>query len=119
MPYITKQEVKLKRDKIKKLFPRKDGWKFSITRRDYYSINLIILEAPIKLLEENQSYKVVTPGYINDCEGIKKDTLETIYNILNEGNFDKSDIMTDYHHVGFYVTMKIGDWDKDFIHHNI
>jgi len=30
-------------------------------------------------------------------------------------NFDKSDIQSDYHHVGWYVTIRVGKWDKPFI----
>lgn len=34
---------------------------------------------------------------------------------MNTGNFDKSDWMTDYHHVGHYVEISIGRWSKPFV----
>ena len=34
--------------------------------------------------------------------------------IMNEGNFDKSDIQSDYFHVGWYVSINIGQWDKPY-----
>lgn len=41
--------------------------------------------------------------------------LTEIINVMNEGNFDKSDIMTDYFHVGWYIDVNIGSWDKPYI----
>lgn len=33
----------------------------------------------------------------------------------SEQNFDKSDMMSDYHHVGWYNTIRVGRWDKAFV----
>lgn len=32
-----------------------------------------------------------------------------------EANFDKSDIMTDYFHVGWYISINVGQWDKPYV----
>lgn len=34
--------------------------------------------------------------------------------IMNEGNFDKSDLMTDYFHVGWYTAINIGRYNKPY-----
>ncbi len=34
---------------------------------------------------------------------------------LNTGNYDRSDIMSDYHDVGHYVDLSVGTWDKPYI----
>jgi hypothetical protein len=42
--------------------------------------------------------------------------LEEIRNAMNVGNWDKSDIMTDYFNVGWYISIKIGKWNKPYIY---
>lgn len=41
--------------------------------------------------------------------------LSEINEVANSKNFDKSDIMTDYHHVGYYVDINVGKWNKPYI----
>jgi len=36
------------------------------------------------------------------------------FRILNEGNHDRSDIMSDYFDVGWYVDINIGKWNKPY-----
>lgn len=40
--------------------------------------------------------------------------LRELMAILQEGNWDKSDIMSDYFNVGWYVDINIGKWDKPY-----
>jgi len=35
--------------------------------------------------------------------------------VMNTGNWDKSDIQTDYFNVGWYVDVNIGKWNKPYI----
>jgi hypothetical protein len=39
-----------------------------------------------------------------------------IFDVLNRGNHDNSDIQTDYFDVGWYVDVNIGKWDKPYIY---
>ena len=41
--------------------------------------------------------------------------LERAVAILNTGNWDKSDIMTDYFNVGWYIAINVGRWDKPYL----
>ena len=34
--------------------------------------------------------------------------------LMNVGNFDKSDIQSDYFHCGWYVEVNIGKWDRPY-----
>jgi len=43
-----------------------------------------------------------------------KDVFDKIFEALNIDNFDESDIMTDYFHVGHYVNVNVGSFDKPF-----
>lgn len=40
--------------------------------------------------------------------------LRELMTILQEGNWDKSDIMSDYFNVGWYVDINIGKWNKPY-----
>ena len=46
MAYITAEQVKEKRNLIKKAFPAKEGWKFSVTREHHSSIIIAIMQYP-------------------------------------------------------------------------
>lgn len=34
---------------------------------------------------------------------------------MKEGNWDNSDIMTDYFDVGWYIDINLGEWDKPYV----
>lgn len=50
----------------------------------------------------------------NHFTGVALDALTEIFAVLNDGNWNKSDIMTDYHNVGWYVDVNIGQWNKPY-----
>ena len=52
--------------------------------------------------------------YKEHFTGEARQVLETIMPILNEGNHDRSDSRTDYFDVGWYVDVKIGQWNKPY-----
>ena len=41
--------------------------------------------------------------------------LSEVIPAMNVGNFDKSDIQTDYFHVGWYISVNLGKWDKPYV----
>lgn len=49
--------------------------------------------------------------YTGDCLTI----LTKIVKCLNIDNFDNSDSQSDYFHVGHYIGIKVGNWDKPVI----
>jgi ATP-dependent helicase/DNAse subunit B len=52
--------------------------------------------------------------YEKHFSGTALDALTELFEVLNTDNFDKSDIQTDYFHVGHYVDVNIGKWDKPY-----
>ena len=52
MAYITTEQVKEIRTELKALLPSKQGFKISVTRRDYSCLEVVILEAPIELRKD-------------------------------------------------------------------
>ena len=40
---------------------------------------------------------------------------EELFTAMNDGNHDRSDIMTDYFDVGWYVDVNVGQWNKPYL----
>ena len=53
--------------------------------------------------------------YEKHFSGEALEFLTEVVEALNLENFDKSDIMSDYFHVGHYVDVKVGRWNKPYI----
>ena len=110
---------------LKKVVP--SDWKYSLAVKHHSTIVMTIKSAPIDLLRcfaESDYYKHDEATYkdvnvyhyqrnITDPEIAK--IFNDIISALNTGNWDRSDLMTDYHDVGHYVDLQIGRWDKPFI----
>jgi hypothetical protein len=64
---------------------------------------------------EAKDYINVNEYYISDhFTGDALDILSTAKECLDLNNFDKSDVMTDYFHVGHYTEINIGRWNKPY-----
>lgn len=48
-------------------------------------------------------------------QGIVGQFINELIEAMMIGNFDKSDIMSDYHHVGWYINITIGDYSTPYI----
>lgn len=53
--------------------------------------------------------------YSRHFMGRTLDFLTEAFAALNDGNWDKSDMMTDYFNVGWYVKLQFGKWDKPYV----
>ena len=52
--------------------------------------------------------------YREHFDGAALDFLSEVIPVMNEGNHDRSDMMTDYFDVGWYVSVKVGRWNKPY-----
>lgn len=118
MAYIKTETVKGMRNELKVLFPAKQGYKISVTTRNYSTVICTIITAPIELRSDlTRSYNSVNEYYIEkNYEGNPAaiEVLTKINDILNQNNYDNSDSQSDYFDVGHYTSIRIGDWDKPF-----
>lgn len=110
---------------LKKVMPQ--GWKYSLSVRHHMAIVLKIKEAPIDLIgcfreteyfnPAAEKHTSVNPycyrGQIESKSVIK--VFDKIFAALNLDNFDQSDSQRDYFHVGHYVDLEIGTYEKPFI----
>lgn len=120
MAYIDSKQVKQMRDELKKMFATKLGWKLSIINEHNTNIHVYIMEAPIDLSvdcphNDPEHFSINT---YNTNKYIHKIIYDGIINIINKGNYDNSDILTDYFDVGWYINIYVGKWDKPFTYRN-
>ena len=115
MAYITTEEVKEIRNRIKAAYPAKDGWKFSIRQKDHTSLHVSIISAPVKFIEDG-TCEQVNHYHINSSRFSPehKALLDDINSIANETNWDKSEPVMDYFNCHFYFYLNIGDYDNPF-----
>lgn len=102
MAYITTEQVAEIRKEIKAAFPK--SFKFSITKEHYSVVKVSLMESPLNF--DKTQYYQHPKGH--------KTILRIIKEIVNKNNFDHSDSMTDYHHVGYYSYIYLGKWDKAY-----
>ena len=62
-----------------------------------------------------RKYLNVSHFHTESFSGNAKEFLDKAFSIMYEGHYDRSDIMTDYFDVSFYVDINIGRWDKPYI----
>jgi len=122
MTYISKEEKNAKAILLRAL-GKQYGVKLTVARRHHSTIELNIAAGKIDFFSEYQgekgfygeNYLSVNTFYIDEhFTGESKDFLIQAHNILNAGNHNNSDIMTDYFDVGFYVDINIGNFKKPY-----
>jgi len=132
MAYMSQERKSTKAPAIKALC-KKYGFKHSLSIHNHSTIVLTISQGKYNLIEmynemAEKKYAIEWPNY----HYTKSDYFEVqpycrkwfnkelteffdeVFKILNKGNHDNSDIMTDYFDVGWYVDVKIGKWDKPY-----
>lgn len=130
MAHISQEHKKEIHAEIKTIIP---DWKFSLSVGDgQRTLRLCILSAEIDL---PQVFYDATRGNLNyqfvdflsgqfDVKGFDFDLLEDkalgerfgrLLAALNDENFNDSDPYTDYYHVGWYVELRIGHFEKPFV----
>ena len=124
--YVTKEEVKKMRDTIKKEFPAKDGWKFSIRNENYSKVNVCILKAPINLNVENKNYFYVLEHNIEklykdqpEAQKFFKRIFEIIEGIKPCYNRNAGDPTADYPDYNYVYNVNVGKWDVPFLYNPV
>lgn len=102
----------------------------SLSIRNHSALVLTITGGPIDFIKNaqevykdryneelafNYDYADVNVHWAHEqYSGIAKEALEELIAALNVGNWDKSDIYTDYFDVGWYIGIQIGKYDKAY-----
>lgn len=131
MAYMNQQRKALIAADLKKVIPA--GWKYSLAVEHHSTIVLTISEAPVDILEDvfqmvrlehqdnpfsrefqRPTYWGVNSYYIDRQFLLYRDQFKAIVAAMNEGNHDRSDVMSDYFDVNWYIEIQIGRWNKPF-----
>lgn len=64
---------------------------------------------------QDKNIDVNTYWYHEHFSGVALDFLKEAIAALNHGNYDHSDIQTDYFDTKRYISVKIGQWNKPYI----
>ena len=123
MAYISKADKDAKAVELRAL-AKEYGIKATVARKHCYTIVLNIhggkidFYGALKEVDSNYSktYIQVNPYWLDDQfnKGVAHEFLTKALEIMNRGNYDNSDIMSDYHDRGFYVDINIGQWNKAY-----
>jgi len=141
MAYISKEEVKVKNEKLKVLnkqygvkarFSGSNSstllLKITQGRIDFIGNHIAMLQVADSLgliyynIEsaiaglKNENYIQVNNYHLSkNFAGIALEYLQKAYAIMLEGHFDKSDVQTDYFHCAWYNSIHIGAWNKGYL----
>jgi hypothetical protein len=128
MAYISQSEKKAIAPKIKALL-KQYGLSGSLSVDNHSTLVLTVKSGKIDFIKNfNETHKNdprfnpakdsinVNPYWVKEqFTGKAKDfAVAAVEALRGEGWFDKSDIMSDYHHVKHYVEVKIGRWDRAY-----
>lgn len=121
MAYISGERTKEIKKELTQKFP---NLKFSVRNRHLSLVDVTIVSGDIDfsdLYSDGRTYVTINQYILlrNDKKSSYGDhtpLLRQIFDIVDEGNYDNSDIMTDYFDKGFYVDMNIGSWDKPYVY---
>lgn len=100
----------------------KHGLKGRVNVPNRFTIGVVITEGPIDFFSDLQAendgwdYIDVNTHWIDShFEGESVEALTDIMRAMSTGNWDNSDIQTDYFDVGWYLSIKIGKRGKPYI----
>lgn len=119
MAYVSK-EKKAKIVAAFKALNLPKSWKITFLINHHSTMIATIQKAPASVIddyifnpERHENRLCVDEYYLEKSfKGETLEILEKLKAVLNTDNFDKSDIMSDYFHVGHYITINFGHWDK-------
>lgn len=127
MAYMSQENKKRIRALLKKELAD-TGLKWSLAVENHSAIALTFRSGPVDFhtdrVFEHWETDSLKPGayfdvnpyhYGRHFQGKSLDVLERAFRCLQDGNHDRSDSMTDYFDVGWYVRVHVGRWDKPYV----
>ena len=122
MTYISKEQKDAKAVELRAL-AKEYGIKATVARKHGTELVLNISGGKIDFFGSygdvdtnySSSYIQVNEYHIErDFTGIAQEFLLKAHEIMNVGNYNNSDAMTDYFDRGWYVSINIGQWNKPY-----
>jgi hypothetical protein len=122
MAYVS-QDLKSKLAPQIKAICKKYGVSATLAVRNHSTLVLNVTKGKIDFYRDygdNEDAKKfgiqVNPFWYHEhFSGKSKKFLSEVIVAMNDGNWDKSDIQTDYFNVGWYIDVNIGKWNKPYV----
>ena len=112
MAYMSQENKKTLAPAIKSVL-KEYGMKGSIGVDNHSTLVVNLKEGHIDFGSKNDS---VNPYWIDKhYTGIAKQFLNELKDAMMTGNYNNSDIMTDYFDVGWYIEINVGKWNKEYV----
>jgi hypothetical protein len=133
MAYMSQEKKAKIAPKVKAIL-KKYGVKGTLAVRNHSTLCLNLKSGKIDFIAN--SNRVCSADYYQVAQGFRPNTgkycqvnpyhfkshydgkalafLTEVLSAMNEGNYDNSDIQTDYFSVGWYVDVNIGKWNKPY-----
>lgn len=113
MAFMTSEHTKQIRNTLKEKFPE---FRFSVRNNYHLAVDVSILSGPEDFSDilGPSGRETINHYWIDRNYPTHAKLLNAIMGVVDEGNHDNSDIMTDYHDVGWYVHLEIGKWDRPY-----
>lgn len=121
MAYVS-QELKTRLAPKIKAICKKYGIKASLAVRNHSTLVLNVKSGTLDFFEEfargedarKFGIQVNPYHYEKHFTGKSLKFLTEVIDAMNDGNYDHSDIQTDYFNVGWYIDVNIGKWNKPY-----
>lgn len=118
MAYITQEDKKELSIPIKAVL-KKYNVKGTISIQHYCKLIVKIKSGIFKFegLKAIPAYGTLTfyHGSHKCCSEQENKFLKELHAVMNKGNYDNSNVYQDYHDVGWYTQIQLGDYDKPYV----
>lgn len=113
MAYISVEEVKNVRNMLKEEFPK---FKFAVSGGNSLELKVAIMKGPedFSELTKDWSHPSINEFHLYQYGKFEKLFKKILTVMKSQDWFDKSDSMTDYFHVAYYLNLSIGKWNKSY-----
>ena len=112
MAYMSQENKKTLAPAIKSVL-KEYGMKGSIGVDNHSTLVVNLKEGHIDFGSKNDS--VNTYWIDKHYTGIAQQFLNELKDAMMTGNYNNSDIMTDYFDVGWYIEINVGKWNKEYV----
>ena len=111
MAYMSQEKKKSLAPAIKSVL-KEYGMKGSIGVNNHSTLVVNLSQGPIDFgsTHDNVNQHWIASHY----SGVAEKFLTKLAGAMMNGNFDHSDIQSDYFHVGWYIDINIGKWNKPY-----
>ena len=112
MAYMNQEKKKRLSPEIKRIL-KEHNMKGTLSVDNYSTLRLTLQSGSIDFGTDSINEYWYKDHFADNPEALA--FLSEVIPAMNEGNHDNSDMMTDYFDVGWYISVRLGKWDKPYV----